>query len=231
MAQDFSRRTTDTELMDTEAVDAADFGRCLADLETVNKVTFAHGPTLRWLARALRGADAFSLLDVAYGHGDMTRAIHRWATRRGVRASLSGVDLNPSSAIAAAAATPAGMSIAWHTGDVFAYRPEPRPDFIVSSLFTHHLTDAQLVEFVRWMETQAVRGWFINDLHRHPVAYHGFRALSTAAGWHRFVRHDGPVSIARAFVRADWQRTLEQAGVAADISWVFPFRYCVSRLK
>jgi 2-polyprenyl-3-methyl-5-hydroxy-6-metoxy-1,4-benzoquinol methylase len=228
---DFSTRSTATELMDTEDVDAADFGRCLADLETVNKVTFAHGPTLRWLARASQGMAGFSLLDVAYGHGDMTRAIHRWAGRRGLSVRLSGVDLNPSSAIAAAAATPPGMEIAWHTSDVFAYAPTEPPDFIVSSLFTHHLSDAQVVRFLAWMEQTAVRGWFVNDLHRHPIAYHGFRAMSAAARWHRFVRHDGPVSIARSFVRADWERAVSAAGVPAEIGWKFPFRYCVGHIK
>ena len=33
------------------------------------------------------------------------------------------------------------------------------------------------------------------------------------AGWHRFVQHDGPLSIARAFSRDDWQRLLDEAGV------------------
>ena len=40
--------------MDTEAVDADDFARCLADLATVNRVTLAHRPTLAFLARATR---------------------------------------------------------------------------------------------------------------------------------------------------------------------------------
>lgn len=228
---DFSRRTDATEWMDTEAVDAADFAACLRDLATVNRVTFAHRPTLAWLARVTRGRDAFGLLDVAYGQGDMTRAIHRWAGRAGKRPTLSGIDLNPSSALAAAAATPAGMQIAWHTGDVFEYAPEPRPEFVVSSLFTHHLTDDQLVAFLRWMDRTATRGWFVNDLRRSAVSYWGFRVLSTAARWHRFVRHDGPVSIARGFVPADWRRALDEAGIAGRIRPVLPYRLCVESAR
>ena len=51
------------------------------------------------------------------------------------------------------------------------------------------------------MERHARHGWFINDLHRHPLPYHGFRLLARVMGWHRFVQHDGQVSIARAFKR------------------------------
>ena len=231
---DLSRRSPLTELMDTEAVDAADFARCLADLATVNRVTLAHRPTLAWLAAATRelprGA-SFRLLDVASGHGDMLRAIARWARARGLRPVLEGLDLNPHSAPAARAATPPGLDIAYHTGNVFEHRPQTPPDFIVSSLFTHHLGDADVVRFLRWMDATARRGWFVNDLHRHAVSYRGFAALAAAMRWHRFVRHDGPVSILRAFRPPEWQALLAQAGVRAQVRRVFPFRLCVGHLR
>jgi hypothetical protein len=58
--------------------------------------------------------------------------------------------------------------------------------------------------------------------------------LSWAAGWHRFVRHDGPISIARSFRRKDWETILASAGLepgTAQIRWYPSFRLCVSRLK
>ncbi len=85
--------------------------------------------------------------------------------------------------------------------------------------------------FLRWMERHARHGWFVNDLHRHALPYHGFRLLARAMRWHRFVQHDGPVSIARAFRRAEWQRLLAEAGVPGEVRWVFPFRLCVGRLR
>ena len=228
---DLAVRSAEREWMETEPATPDDFARCLGDLATVNRLTLAHGPTLRWLARAVGPASAFSVLDVGSGEGDMLRAIAAWARRRGRRAALEGIDLDPSSQLAAEAQTAAGSGIAYRTGDIFAYRPEPPPDFVVSSLVAHHMTDAEIVAFLRWMEATAVRGWFVNDLHRSAVAYHGFRALAAAMRWHRFVRHDGPLSIARAFRRPDWERLLAEAGVAAEIRWEFPFRYCVGRLR
>ena len=127
--------------------------------------------------------------------------------------------------------TPPEMAIAWRTGDVFDDVPDPRPDFIVTSQFTHHLPDAEIVRFLRWMERPAARGWFIADLHRHAFAYHGFGLLARVARWHRIVREDGMLSVARSFRREDWVRLLAEAGVEAEISWHVPFRICVSRRR
>jgi hypothetical protein len=151
---------------------------------------------------------------------------------------LTGVDLNPWSrraAVEATAQAPTGNEgIEWVTADAFAYQPEGGIDVIISSLFTHHLGDAALVRFLAWMEGTATRAWFINDLHRHPVPYHFFRHWAKLAGWHRFVQHDGPLSIARAFSRHDWQRLLGEAGVdprVVEIVWAVPFRWSLSRFR
>ncbi len=230
---DFQRRSTQSEWMDDPAVDPADLERCLADLATVNTVTLARPPTLAFLrtaARSMPGAE-LSVLDVGSGQGDMLRRIARWGARRGTKLRLEGVDLNPASAVSAQRMTPPGLPITYRTGDVFDEKPGS-VDVVISSLFTHHLADDDVVRFLRWMEQTARRGWFINDLHRHPIAYYGFTALSQAAGWHPMVRHDGPISVARAFRRRDWARLLRQAELEgqARVRWHLPFRLCVSRL-
>jgi SAM-dependent methyltransferase len=231
----FHRRSPQLEWMDTEDVSAEDFARCLADLAVVNSLTLARPPTIAFMRRVARDLPAgarLSVLDVGFGEGDMLRRVHRWGTRRGLRMELSGVDLNPWSTAAAEAATPAFMGIRYATGDLFDL-PPGETDVVISSLFTHHLTDAQVVEFLVWMERRARRGWFVNDLHRHAVAFYGFRVLSGVAGWHRFVQHDGPISVARSFRRRDWDALLREAGLTgkATVRWHVPFRLCVSRVR
>jgi hypothetical protein len=84
------------------------------------------------------------------------------------------------------------------------------------------------------MEATAGRGWFINDLHRHPVSFYAFRTIARLARWHRFVQHDGPISIARSFQKADWVRLIHAAGVDGTITrvrWHVPFRICVGRIR
>jgi hypothetical protein len=233
---DLSVRSREPEWMDGEAVSESEFAACLEDLATVNTVTLARPPTLRFVARALESTPPdriLTLVDVGYGAGDMLRAIHGLAARKGRAMRLIGMDINPRSRPAARAATPAGVAIDYRTGDAMAI-PDGEPvDLIISSLVTHHMDDAEIVAFLRWMEGRARVGWFVNDLHRHAVPYHGFRLFSAMMRWHAFVRHDGPLSIARAFCREDWMALLARADVAnvADLRWRFPFRYCVARWR
>ncbi|MGI4877493.1 MAG: methyltransferase domain-containing protein [Janthinobacterium lividum] len=233
----FAARSPESEMMDADGVSAADFAACLHDLAQVNTATFARRPTLAWLGEAtsaMSPGESFSLLDVGYGEGDMLRAIHHWATARGLVPRLVGVDLNPLSRPAAVAATDAALGIDYRTGDVFRFTPDQPLDFIVSSLVAHHLTDGQVTGFLDWMEATAVRGWFVNDLYRHWFAFYGFRVLAMLAGWHRFVRHDGPVSIARSFRVDDWARAIATAGIMPEnvtIRRRFPFRLCVGRIR
>jgi SAM-dependent methyltransferase len=226
----FGERVRREEQMDDPDLDPAVYDAVLRDLSRVNAWTFAARPTLSFLSRASKGMNAFRLLDVGFGHGDMLRRIARWARGRGLAADLVGVDLNPRSETAARAATPPGLPITYVTGD---YRDPPgRFDFVVSSLVAHHMSDAELDAFVRFMEAEAARGWLVNDLHRHRFAFHGFPWLARLIGAHRIVREDGQLSISRAFRPDEWHRVLAAAGVRpgdARIVRRFPFRLCVER--
>ena len=238
-ALDFSRRSVLSELMDSDETDFATFRACLIDLAKVNRLTLAYRPTMRFFADLERCGRlprdrAISIVDVGSGFGDMLRKVDRWTAQRGLPADLTGVDLNPWSARTATEATATGRPIRYVTANVFDYRPPGPIDIVISSLFTHHLDDASLVRFVAWMEANAAIGWFVNDLHRHPLPYHAFRLASRALRYHYFVQHDGPISIARAFVASDWQRILATAGLAsgaAEVRWRFPFRLCVARVR
>lgn len=235
---DFSRRASTPELMDTEACGFETFRDCLVDLAGVNRLSLAYRPTLSFLEDLRRSGRwprgrPLAIVDVGSGYGDMLRQIDRWAERRGVAVELTGVDLNPWSARAAQQATAADRPIRWVTADLFDHRPG-QVDVVLSSLFAHHLDDGALVRFLAHMEATARIGWFVNDLHRHPLPYLFFRGFSRLMRWHRFVQHDGPVSISRAFVAADWRRLLAAAGIPANevqIAWRFPFRLCVSRVR
>ena len=220
-----------TELMDDPALEAGTYQAVLADLARVNRITLAYRPTLSFLTRALGGGTRFSLLDVGFGDGDMLRTIARWARRRGIEARLTGIDLNPRSKAHAASKTPPGDPITYLYGD---YRDLEGIGFdcIISSLVAHHMTENQLAAFVRFMEAEAALGWFVNDLHRHALAYNGWPLLAGLMRWHRIVRLDGRTSIARSFKPHEWQTMLaSESIVGAKVQRCFPFRLCVQRLR
>jgi 2-polyprenyl-3-methyl-5-hydroxy-6-metoxy-1,4-benzoquinol methylase len=225
-------RSRQDEQMDAPDLDPAVYAKVLHDLARVNRWTFTARPVLAYMKRAAGDLRRFRLLDVGFGDGDILRAIARWARRRGITADLVGVDLNENSVAAARDATPADLAIDYRGGD---YLDQQGPfDFVISSQVTHHMTDAQLLTFLRYMESEARRGWLICDLHRHGFAYHGFPLLARLLFVHRIVREDGQLSIARSFRPDEWREWLSAAGIpdgAARIVRRFPFRLCVERVR
>nr|MDQ2878952.1 methyltransferase domain-containing protein [Pseudomonadota bacterium] len=188
-------------------------------------------PTLAFLARAMQGKTRLRVLDIGFGDGDMLRRVARWAGRHGLDSELVGVDLNPRSAVAARRHTPPNLAICWITGD-YADLAGEGWDVVISSLVAHHMTHAELITFLRFMEREATCGWLINDLHRHRIAHRGFPILARLFGWHRIVRLDGTLSIARAYRLREWAPILAEAGITgARVYRAFPFRLCVEHLR
>jgi hypothetical protein len=66
------------------------------------------------------------------------------------------------------------------------------------------------------------------------VPFHFFRHFAKLARFHRFVQHDGPVSIARAFTSSDWEQLISEAGVKSSnvsVRWTMPFRLTVESIR
>lgn len=223
------------EEMDAVELPPARYARVLADLSRINGLTMAPRPTLGFLDR-VRARDAgtrpWRILDVGYGAGDMLARIADWGARRGVALDLAGVDLNPKSE--AVAAVRLGERARLITGD---YRGLAGYgwDIVISSLVTHHMTAGQRTDFLRFMESEAARGWLVNDLHRRRLPFAGYPLLATLAWVDPIVRRDGQLSVGRSFRRAEWQAMLAEAipDTASEcrIFRSFPYRLCVERIR
>jgi SAM-dependent methyltransferase len=209
-----------------------DFRQCLVDLGQVNRLTLAYRPTLSFLDRVAakrKDPQPLRIVDVGSGGGDLLRKIEIWARDRKLAVHLVGIDLNPYAARAAREFSTAHSNIDWVTGDAFSYSHPI--DIVVSSLFTHHLSEPEIVRFLAWSESVSRLGWFINDLAREPSPFHLFGLFARLMCWHRFVQHDGPVSFRRSFREPDWLRMAAAAGVTVQLRRSFPARLCVECIK
>ena len=226
-------RSRQDEQMDAADLDPDVYAEVLHDLARVNRWTFTARPVLTYLKHAVGDAKGFRLMDVGFGDGDILRADrplgaaarHRGGPDRGRsqreerRRGPGGDRRRPFRSTIA----PATIST----------RPGPF-DFVISSQVTHHMTDEQLTAFLRYMESEARRGWLICDLHRHGFAHWGFPLLARLLFVHRIVREDGQLSIARSFRPAEWRELLAEAGIAEGAARIvrrFPFRLCVERAR
>jgi 2-polyprenyl-3-methyl-5-hydroxy-6-metoxy-1,4-benzoquinol methylase len=233
-ANQFAQRTDPSllpEWMD-EPCSYEEFRACLIDLAKVNRTLHAYRPIVNWIANLPPQREPLHIVDVGCGGGDLLRHIADWAARKRIPVQLTGVDMNPMSIRAAAEFSKAHPQIQWITGQAQRMQNQADIDIVTSSLCTHHMSNSEITQLLQWMELTAQRGWFLSDLRRSRTNYILFSLLSRLARWHRFVQHDGPVSIRRSFSEHDWQRLCIAAGVTnMQIQRSFPGRLCVSKTR
>jgi 2-polyprenyl-3-methyl-5-hydroxy-6-metoxy-1,4-benzoquinol methylase len=86
-------------------------------------------------------------------------------------------------------------------------------DYVISSLFTHHLTDELVVEVLKEMKRVARRKIFVIDLNRHPLAYLAYKIFCAAFRISPLVREDGSLSILRSFKPSELKALAVRAGL------------------
>jgi hypothetical protein len=146
---------------------------------------------------------------------------------------LIGIDLSGQVIEVARSVTPMADDIDYRAADIFTFNSPVSIDFVVTSLVAHHLPDEMIVRFLRWMETEAARGWVIYDLQRSIVPFYFIALAGLLLRLHPVVAYDGRISVARSLTRREWEARLADAGIpraAVDLHW-FMFRFAIGRLK
>lgn len=101
-------------------------------------------------------------------------------------------------------------------------------DIIFTSLFCHHFSHQELRSMLKWMIANCELGFFINDLHRHPIAYHFIKIATSFFSKSYMVKNDAPVSVLRGFKKNEWVDIFHSAGIKNfTINWKWPFRYVI----
>jgi SAM-dependent methyltransferase len=235
-ARDLSRRSAESEWLDSADASPEELALVLRDLARFNGAMLGHRPVIAWLRRAINDTPketVLTLVDVGCGYGDLLRAIRRWASKRGLKIRLIGLDLNRDTIRIAQTATDDVDEIDYRVMDIFDFAPSAPIDFVVSSLLTHHMSDDLIVKFLRWMEQTARKGWMIYDLQRHPVPFHFIGLMGRLTRLHPMVIHDGRISVARSLTRTEWLARMREAGITRDavrLRW-FLFRFVIGRVR
>jgi len=93
-------------------------------------------------------------------------------------------------------------------------------------MFLHHFTQEESARILAGLGGLVREGIVVNDLHRHPVAYHAIRLLTRLFSQSRLVRNDAPLSVRRAFRAADLDDLRARCGFPRfRYRWRWAFRY------
>lgn len=226
----FTSRSGKKELLDGSNIPFADIKQNMQELDVINRFLGGHQITIAGVKSLLQNSlvPELHIAEIGCGGGDNLAAIKKWAEGQGVSLRLTGVDINPS-CIAFAQTQPKNAGINFMGADYKNVRWSSQPHIIFTSLFCHHFSDAELIKMLKWMRTNTAVGFFINDLHRHPLAYFSIKIITQLLSKSYLVKNDAPLSVQRAFVRKDWQYLLKAAGIENyTCNWKWAFRWLVT---
>jgi 2-polyprenyl-3-methyl-5-hydroxy-6-metoxy-1,4-benzoquinol methylase len=195
------RRVEQDELMDTVRLSPASADRTLRFLELTNRRFGGAAVVVRRLSQWIDRWPAdrpVTVLDVGTGAADIPRALVGWARSHGRPMRVTAIDMAPDIAAVArdrVRGTPEIVVQQATLADVAA--SDRRFDYVIASLFLHHVPDDRLSATLVAMDRLASRGIVIGDLVRSRAALLAVGLLSAVAG-NAIVRHDGPLSVRRA---------------------------------
>lgn len=232
MFEKFRQRSNQLEHLDVGDYTADEYEQCISELQVVNKWMGDAWTLRKTLLRSIQANNLkhFSVLDVGAGSGELLRVVASWARENSLSFSGVGLELNDRSAVSIKEESIAFPEIRAIRADALRLPfADQSFDFVISSLFTHHLTNDQIVENLREMSRVAARSIFVIDLHRHPVAYLLYTTLGKLVLHTRLVREDGALSILRGFKPGELERLASLAKLSKfQVERYFPFRLVLS---
>lgn len=234
----FSRRSQEKELIDSNDIPCDLLIQNLQEFEKINVVLgfnrtllntlneiYLKSPKI-WIGKKI------VIADLGCGGGDILRAICKWVEKKKLECVLLGLDVNTeiiNYAINQSQHHNLGDKIKFETLDISADELDHQCfDIVCLNNVCHHFTDDELVLLLQKLQKQCRIAIIINDLHRHPVAYYAIKAITNFFGLSDLARHDGPLSVLRAFTRSDLISILQKMGATHyQVRWKWPFRWQV----
>jgi 2-polyprenyl-3-methyl-5-hydroxy-6-metoxy-1,4-benzoquinol methylase len=223
-------RVAGEELMDEPGRPPSELAHALSDLRGVNRWLGGRRVVLHHLSRLIdrNPRASYRILDIGTGSGDIPLSIVRWAKARGMGIEIVATDNHPTTLELARRHTAEAREITIENADALALPyGDGAFDIALCSTALHHFdAEEDVVRVLREMDRVTRIGFVVNDLARSRAALAGARLLA-ATVWRRHVltRHDGPLSVRRAFTPAELRRFASIAGLAgARVHAHVPFR-------
>lgn len=229
---DFSKRSYDEELMDDLESGGYDLEQSLRELAFINKWLGGEKVLLDGLnqqkTELQQQNTPVKIGDIGCGGGDLLQTTREWGLKNNLELSLKGIDANPH-VINFARNFTTSPEIEFSQSDIFQREFQQETfDITLLTLFFHHFRDSTLIALLKQLRGQTKTAIIINDLHRHPVAYYFISLFTRLFSRTTMVKNDGPLSVLRAFKKAELENILQNAGIFNyQIRWFWPFRYQV----
>ena len=228
-------RSYKKELLDNDDIPFADIKQNMSELNTINTLLGGHNISIDGIKKIVKKGgikETISICEIGCGGGDNLKAIDNWCLNNKIKVTFIGIDIKQECLQFAQQQYP-NLNVKWITSDYTTIEfKNDKPDIIFSSLFCHHFTDQQIISMLKWMTENSKKGFFINDLHRHFLAYNLIKIITRLFSKSYLVKNDAPLSVARGFKLKEWQHLIQSAKIFnVSIQWKWAFRYLIIYCK
>lgn len=228
MSAIFTSRSNELELLDRDDNSFEAIKQNMRELDFINTWLGGHKITLSGVKSFLntdRPKGSVVICEIGCGGGDNLRAIKNWCKKHSIVAEFIGIDLNKN-CTTYAESRPENADIQFICSDYSKVEFAKKPDIIFSSLFTHHFSDESIVEILKWMGANSTRGFFVNDLHRHPLPYHLIKLATSRFSKSYLVKNDAPLSVLRGFSSTELNALFKKALIKNyTLQWKWAYRW------
>ena len=230
MAIDFSHRSSTIEIMDDLACDGEVVFQTLRELDIINHWLGGNAVTINALKKSWKiipKEDTITIADLGCGSGEMLRIISKLAEQENRKVKLIGFDANAHIIEYARNHSKDFFNVSFETTNVFSEDFQNQKfDFVLATLFLHHFSETELVALFSSLKKQTRSAIIINDIHRHPFAFHSIKWLTQLFSRSAMVRFDAPLSVLRAFKKSEWTQVMKKAAITNyRLKWKWAFRW------
>lgn len=204
-----------TELLDDDVHDFAELEQSLDQVAEVNALLGGRRAVWRALKPLLRDDVATTILDIGTGSADIPIDVIRRAARANRNVRVTATDVHPQMRDIAARRTAGIDAITVEAADALSLQYADNSfDIVLLSMTLHHFEDAGQRRALQEAARVASVAVVVNELERCRANWYGARLLA-ATRWrgNRLTRHDGPLSVLRAFTKPDLARAAADAGL------------------
>jgi SAM-dependent methyltransferase len=233
---DLSKRSYQKEILDGDDSPFEDIKQNMHELDVINTWLGGHQITIKGFQQIIDRVShppAFGvthpqtllICEIGCGGGDNLRVIQQYCKKKNINIKLIGVDINPH-CIAFAQSRKENEGIEFICSDYATASFTQKPTIIFSSLFCHHFTEKELQQQFLWMKDNSTLGFFINDLHRYPLAYYSIKLITSVFSKSYLVKNDAPLSVLRGFKREELIQLCERSSISKyQLKWMWAFRW------
>jgi len=221
------KRIEQEELLDLGQGSSRDVAENLAEMQRINDVLGGTRALTRHLfPRLLLHNGPVTLLDLGTGGGGLPRVLVSWARRLNLPLRVLAVDWSARNLEAAAQQSERWPEIELVRADALCLPLEPgQVDYVISLLFMHHFSPQNLVWMMQEAYEMARVAVIMSDLVRGWLPYLAFKLVRPVFARNNLTRHDGALSVRRAYTPEEINRLVVRAGLLnSSIYTHFPWR-------